>query len=389
MLNFKWIFVVVLMALVSCTDEAPVVLWEDVVDSAGNLDEVVMLETAPDGNIVLLGHRGWGENIILSKYNQSGTLMFSYVTDPTGDFEYPRDMAIDKSDGSIYVATYNGFAKYSKRGLLLWYRDCEDVVDNGYVIGVEIIGDKVFTAGTAFSSYTKSGELISTKKLPFEGKRLYQTPDENLLVLGFNNLHKIAPDGSLVWEIQNNDFRAEALDQNYAGYIYVTGNVTSDYTITAKISPGGQIIWIKEHHFSDVNTIMEVDQRIKVGANGNVYIVFYAVIKRPYATDALVTVKYNSDGEELWSVHKRGFYSLPPGVVLPAPDIAVDAYERVFVTANSKLIEWSKEGKELMRFDDGSIESNYVTIDSWNFPYLTTVVDKSIKVWKFDKIELD
>jgi uncharacterized delta-60 repeat protein len=155
----------------------------------------------------------------------------------------------------------------------------------------------------------------------------------------------------------NSSDYATAMALDGQGNIYVTGvswSGTSADFLTIKYSPDGRRLWTRRYNspedYYDKTTAMAVD------GQGNVLVTGYSVKKwdrmNPSST-VIVTVKYDTNGQFLWERRYEGPVSDPydnPSA------IAVDAQGNVFVSGESyggatgmdyATVKYSSDGEEL------------------------------------------
>ena len=147
---------------------------------------------------------------------------------------------------------------------------------------------------------------------------------------------KYSPTGVLLWARRynspgNGDDYARALAVDAQGNVYVTGASKGgdsgyDY-VTIKYASNGSQLWLRRYNgpgnASDGATALAVD------AQGNVYVTGYSGPDEDYYD--YVTIKYSSTGQRLWVRRYNG----PADGHDAAYLLAVDAQGNVYVTGNS------------------------------------------------------
>ncbi|UCG91815.1 MAG: SBBP repeat-containing protein [candidate division WOR-3 bacterium] len=104
----------------------------------------------------------------------------------------------------------------------------------------------------------------------------------------------------------NNDDYALAIALDGEGNVYVTGHSPGpgayDDIATIKYYPDGDTAWVRRYN-GPANDV-DAGYAIAVDAEGNVYVTGHSY--DPAVSDDYVTIKYNSDGDELWVTRYNG-----------------------------------------------------------------------------------
>src|SRR5581483_7320527 len=306
-------------------------------DSTGNVLVTGWIETAT-GN----------EDCHTVKYSPQGDLLWenTYAGSATGT-DYGYALAVDQ-DGNTYVAgfgngdnpaTFDIFVlKYDAGGNSVWTQRWTSPITNysayAYSIAVDNQGN-VFTTGFESDGFT-DGEFITLKfnssgilqwAMPYNGSTnsidyancIVVDSGGNSYITGWsggaNNLHdmttiKYDPDGNELWVKRYN---GTADDNDYAywlaldasGNVYVTGQSVetgSDNDITTiKYASNGDEIWVR--HYDGPAHGYDAGQAIAVDADGNAYITG----NHTTATGLeCVTLKYSAAGDLLWATPFNG-----------------------------------------------------------------------------------
>ena len=172
----------------------------------------------------------------------------------------------------------------------------------------------------------------------------------------------------------NEGDEVSAIAVDAAGNVYVTGLSTGvgtgwDYA-TIKYDPNGNEVWVARYNGRGNGN--ESARAIAVDINGNVYVTGSSGIP----TGDYATIKYDSDGHELWAA----IYNGPGNDSDDANAIGVDSEGNVYVTGRSigsaavaeyATIKYDPNGNELWvaRHDSGF--STALAIDSEDKVYVT------------------
>jgi uncharacterized delta-60 repeat protein len=248
-------------------------------------------------------------------------------------------LALDSS-GNVYVTgTSEGSTtgrdyttiKYDTDGNELWtvcYNGPHNLADESRALALDGSG-KIYVTGTSEGSTTDKD--YATIK--------YDTNGNELWVARYNG-----PDGLA------DESRALALDGG--GNIYVTGFSRSSDTgtdfVTVKYDTSGNELWAVRYNGPD--NLGDVPHAIASDGGGNIYVTGSSWSSAT-GTD-FVTVKYDTNGNELWAVRYNG-----PGIYGDAANtIALDPGGNVCVTGTSlgsgtdldyATIEYDTDGNEL------------------------------------------
>lgn len=253
------------------------------------------------------------------KYTPNGEQEWTVFYNGSGNsWDCAVALAVDSS-GAIYVtgtswgvgASYDyATLKYSPMGELLWttcYNGPGNGSDNAIALAVDPTG-QVYVTGTS----SDSGSLGDFCTLKYSSA------------------------GEILWEARYNGPRNDAdqvaaLALDKSGNVYIAGTShsladSSDY-VTIKYAPTGERLWESRYHGPDVDINQAV--ALSVDLSGNVYVTGSSIIsdkKSDYAT-----IKYNSNGEQLWTVNYTSEY-VPSNV---ARAMVIDLSGNIYVTGKS------------------------------------------------------
>jgi uncharacterized delta-60 repeat protein len=189
---------------------------------------------------------------------------------------------------------------------------------------------------------------------------------------------------------------AFAITTDSNGFVYITGRSEGDGTgkdfKTIKYDPNGTELWAARYNGPADKTDWPKD--IVVDLQGNVYVTGVSRGLGLYPIgplDDYATIKYDSDGNELWVASYNG-----PGNIDDLPcAIALDTMGNVYVAGISRGIEtgddyatikYDQNGTELWvaRFDGGGARAYDMAVDSVGNIYVTGISEEDYATVKYD-----
>jgi len=275
------------------------------------------------------------------------------VTYDGGTFDLAFDVAVDSS-GNVYVTGNSAYTyytiKYDSDGKEIW-----DVTYDSGLDGDTAMGIAVDESGNVYvTGYSHSDDGCGTE---------YYT-------IKYNS------DGKKIWDVFYDGGpidTATSIAVDESGNVYVTGGSVSgsDYDYcSVKYDSDGKEIWSTTYGGYD----NDVALGIAVDNIGNVYVTGYSVID---GSCDYYTIKYDSNGKEIWNVSYDG------GFGATAEGIAVDTDGNVYVTGYSGTnshshdyytIKYDSDGKELwnVSYDGGySDVASDIAVDDGGNVYVT------------------
>jgi uncharacterized delta-60 repeat protein len=308
-------------------------LWVSWYDGAsGKADEASAIAVDFSGNVYICGYvtSASGADIVTIKLNPSGSRL--WIGQTSGGMGIGRKLSVDHS-GNVYVA---GFIigggvdsaittlKYDSQGNPLWV---DHYPGYGNVAGLAIESDgNVLTVG--------SNRVRSQFVDGYE--------DWDIVTLKYD------PDGNRIWseshaEASSSYDKAVAMALDHSGNTYVTGNSSADVDlgsisdiVVVKYDIQGNLVWAARYDEPAGSYEMAVD--LSIDASGNSYVLGLSIGEGSHnigGNHNIITIKFDSSGNRLWSVLYDGLDNGPDD---PA-DLAVDDAGNVYVTGSSMFAD--------------------------------------------------
>ncbi|MBA7593539.1 hypothetical protein ES703_00463 [subsurface metagenome] len=396
---------------------------------ASNYDSASAIAVDGSGNVYVTGIShvsGTDSDYATIKYNPDGNQLWVARYDgPAGDTDSAKAIAVDGS-GNVYVTgqsrgsgTEEDYAtiKYDRDGKQVWVARYDGPV-NGNEAAVDLAVDgsgNVYVTGWSFGSGTSAD--YATIKYDPEGDELwvarYDGPPSDwdgalaIAVDGTGNVYvtgqsrgsgtgddyatvKYGPDGNELWVARydgpaNGNEAAVDLAVDGSGNVYVTGfsqgsGTGWDYA-TIKYGPDGDKLWVAR--YDGPASDWDVAWDVAVDGSGNVYVTGGS--RGTGTGNDYATIRYDSDGDEVWVARYDG----PQSWSDTGRAMAIDGSGNVYVTGGSfgsgtsadyATIKYDPEGNEQwVAIYDGSASkmdfSLAIALDSSGNVYVTGVSD--------------
>jgi uncharacterized delta-60 repeat protein len=297
--------------------------WVRRYNGPGNsLDDAYDIAVDGSGNVYVTGRSpgsGTGFDYATIKYDSNGSkLWVKRYNGPGNEFDYANAIAVDGS-GNVYVTgwsdgsgTSSDYAtiKFDPNGNELWvkrYNGPGNWMDIAYAIAVDGSGN-VYVTG--WSDGDGTDDDYATIKYDPNGNELWVK----------------RYDGPGYWVDE-----AWAIAVDGSGNVYVTGKSYGTYYdyATIKYDTNGDELWVKR--YNGPGNEDDWAYAIVVDGSGNVYVTGYSESNAVFMDKDYATIKYDSNGNELWV--KR--YNGPGNDQDWAYAIAVDSSGNVYVTGYS------------------------------------------------------
>ncbi|MDP2730854.1 MAG: SBBP repeat-containing protein [Dehalococcoidales bacterium] len=336
-------------------------LWVARYNGPGNnADSADALALDDDGNVYVTGashgsrDSGIRTDYATIKYDSNGNeLWVARYEGPTGSDVSARALAVD-GDGNVYVTGNYATIKYDNGGNELWVARHDET-------GASI-------------SEIKTLALDSDGNVYITGTSRGDSGHDDYVTIKYDS------NGSQLWLARYDDGSPTALAVDTAGNVYVTGfsranNDINGY-LTIKYDNAGNQLWTAAYNFPGYGG--HIAYALAVDDTGNV-----CVTGRSYSAHVsdYATVKYDSQGNELWVARYNG----PGDSSDQANSLTVDADGNVYVTGKSNdknrdfdyaTLKYSSDGKILWeaRYEGPGNDNDMATaleVDDFGNVYVT------------------
>ena len=325
---------------------------EDIAYAIGiGKDGTVYVTGKSDYQLTIIAYAPSGDTLWLRHYNA----------------EFAYDLTVDDS-GYLYIAGCNAdyvTIKCKPNGDTVWVRYYQgpwfldlpnalavDAGGNVYVTGESenIAGYEVYSE-CATIKYAPNGDTLWVRRYNGGIGRAVAVDTNGNVYVVTDSVVKYLPDGSTAW-IRSFSGRAIALD--HEGKVYVAGR-SNGYFATIKFAPNGDTAWLRTYVSAD--SFGGSASALAVDDSGNVYVTGYDTgfpndTILYYSGDDIITVKYDKNGDTLWTQRWNGPENLEDhSRVLKLDDsgnvyVAGYADEHLFLSYSKSLtIKYSPDGQ--------------------------------------------
>ena len=335
------VFLMLLLGLKTASAQVDTVWVRNYNGPANSTDKPCALVVDDTGNVYVAGYaKGIGtapRDYVTIKYNSFGDSIWVNLYDgPWGGDDYPVGLLLDDAN-NVYVAgasrgidaTFDyATIKYDDKGDTLWVRHLNGPwADNDYPAAFTIDdSSNVYITGITSLPWTK----------------------EDYMTVKYNSL------GDTSWvrlyDHAGESDSATAIATDQAGNIYVTG-MSWDYTTrfdyaTVKYDASGTELWVSR--FNGLADSTDIAVAITADSGGDIYVT--GASWTAGSGYDIVTVKYNSTGDTIWT---RLYNGSSNGDDIPVA-IALDYSGNIYVTGYSTeasidycTIRYDPDGNEI------------------------------------------
>ena len=258
-----------------------------VIGPSGNIYITGYTMSSGDGDYYTVKYRPNGDTVWTRRYNGPN---------PTNGYDFANALAVDEEE-NIYVTGYSQSASYDN--------DCATVK-------YDSSGNQLWVArfnGTGNDD--DYGEAIVVDNAGYVYVTGYSNPNSSGTFYDYVTIKYKPEDGETSWVRRYN--YADSLDQAFdiavdnTGNVYATGRSrglgTGSDIATIKYFPNGDTAWVRRYN-GPVGDGGDTGYGVEVDALGNVLVV--GTSAGVGTSNDIVTIKYNSSGEEQWVTRYDG-----------------------------------------------------------------------------------
>lgn len=301
--------------------------WVDRYDGpAGNDDEVAALAVDDEGNIYVTGKSENNEDLtdfVTIKYDSAGNKLWVARFDGPGHLDDDANAIVVDKDGNVYVAGASmpsGFGgmpdfatvKYNANGSQKWvafYNGLGNQYDEANALALDREGNVVVT-GASWGNSTAND--FATIKYDGNGRQLWA----------------VRYDGPASGEDFGIDVETDEDGNVVVGGMSTGANGATDI-VTIKYSATGEEQWVAR--YDDPEDEQDDVADVEIDALGNIIVTGTLGNSLFNANSDMVTIKYNTVGEQVWSARYNG----PGNSWDISSAVAVDISGDIFITGKS------------------------------------------------------
>ena len=277
--------------LVTKYDYDGTIIWQQQYDYVSKNDYGVSVTTDNSGNVFVAGAVTNSSNffdIIVLKYNASGTLLWNYVWNNaiSNLHDVPSAIALDNignivvTGGTLSILTLIDYItiKVNSSGSLLWAMSYDYASNYDMATSIEILASNDVVIAGASANAPNSWDFALVKYDATTGSQL-SVDRVTATGVGLDQVLLAAKDAS--------------------GNIYVTGfteNAGNRDIQTVKLNSSLGLLWVQNF---DGDGLEDVGKAVCVDGSGNVYVTGYTT--KPNGGRDVITIKYNSSGNVIWT----------------------------------------------------------------------------------------
>lgn len=330
------------------------------------------------GNVYVLNRidlRGGGCSWAIIKYDQEGNQLFALTnSDPVSTYTGPNAILFDQQENLYLIGIARHYStnyldymvlKADPQGNKLWesyYNGPANLNDDLRAWAVDASGN-VYLTGSSYTAMN-AGQYASefaTVKFDADGRQLWEARYAGPM-LGSYSPNRLVVDGAgnvyvtgLGGVLGTNVVESENDDSLYTNvFIY-------EAATTIKYAPDGRQLWSAQYRSSTNSS--EYGNGLTLDNAGNVYVV--ASSYQPLIGHSFVTIKYDSNGSQLWDSH------YPMALGYSSVDLVVDSEGDLYVGSDyyGTILKYGSQGNLLWVSSSSASRSSHLLLDGSNNLY--------------------
>lgn len=268
-------------------DKDGTLLWSRSIYSGANTEFIQRIATDSSNNIIVVGSSG--SNLVVVKYNSSGTLQWQKTVSTNGLW----GVATDSSDNILLMGPAAGVSGSSDQAVI-------KLNSSGTGLWGKILGGVATEQGIGGIAVDSSDNVIVVGATDSDG-----AGSNDCLIAKYNS------SGTLLWDVtlgtSGQDY-ARAVTTDSSGNIYICGPSVvgggSYDLLTAKYNSSGTLQWARTLGGSAQEATL-VPLGVAVDSSGNVFSICNSASDGSGGDDILIA-KYNSSGTLQWDKNLGG-----------------------------------------------------------------------------------